>query len=60
MLNNLREARGMVKQSTDICKDFERQTDPETVKGWEAMKREWECDPSKPDPYKLVEKRKTR
>lgn len=47
----------MVKQCVDICKDFEQQTEPGTVKEWQAMKREWEYDMSKPDPYKLAEKR---
>ena len=57
LLKNLHEARGMAKRCVEICKDFERQTDQGTVKEWKAMKREWERDPSKPDPYKLVEKR---
>jgi len=59
LLKNLHEARRMAKRCVEICKDFERQTDQGTVQEWEAMKREWERDPSKPDPYKLVEKRES-
>jgi len=47
----------MAEKYVRICKDFERQTDPGTVKEWQAMKRNWESDPSKPDPYKFTEKR---
>ena len=47
----------MAKRCVEICKEFERHTDQGTIREWEAMKREWERDPSKPDPYKLVEKR---
>ena len=46
----------MARQCEEICRDFERQTDPGTVKEWQAMKRDWELDQSNPDPYKLVEK----
>ena len=47
----------MAKQCQKICNDFEKQTDPETVKDWREMKHGWEHDPMKPDPYKLTEKR---
>ena len=57
LLKNLHEARGMVKRCADTCKDFERLTTMGMVEEWKAMKRCWERDPSKPDPYKLVEKR---
>ena len=57
LLKNLHEAQRMVKRCVKICKDFERQTDSGTVKEWQAVKREWERDSSKPDPYELVEKR---
>ena len=57
LLKNLHEARRMARECEKICDDFERQTDPATVHGWQAIKRSWERDPSKPDPYKLVEKR---
>ena len=57
LLKNLREARKMVRQCEKICNDFEQQTEPETVDGWRAIKHSWERDPSKPDPYKLIEKR---
>jgi len=56
LLKNLHEARQMAAQSEGICRDFERQTDVETVNEWQAMKRSWELDPSSPDPYKLDEK----
>ena len=56
MLKNLDEARRMLGQCEKICKDFERQTDKGTVMEWRAMKSSWERDPSKPDPYRLVEK----
>lgn len=59
LLKNLHEARAMVKRCVEICEHFERQTDPGTVKEWQAMKRDWERDSSKPDPYKLVEKRES-
>ena len=57
LLRNLREAQQMAEQCKAICDDFECQTDPGTVREWQAMKRSWERDLSKPDPYKLVEKR---
>lgn len=47
----------MAQKCEGICDDFERQTDPGTVKEWQAMKRSWERDSSKPDPYKFTEKR---
>jgi hypothetical protein len=47
----------MAKECEKVCKDFEQQTDPETIDDWKAIKRSWEGDPSKPDPYKLTEKR---
>ena len=50
----------MSKRCAEICNDFEQQTDPGTVKEWQAMKRAWELDLSEPDPYKLVEKRGSR
>ena len=50
----------MVRQCEQICHDFEQQTDPATVNDWQAIKRSWERDPSKLDPYKLVEKRGSR
>ena len=56
LLKNLDEARRMLGQCEKICKDFERQTDKDTVMEWHAMKSSWERDPSKPDPYRLVEK----
>ena len=40
--------------------EFERQTSTETVKEWCEMKRSWEQDPSKADPYKVTEKRGSR
>jgi len=46
----------MAQQCETVCKDFERHTNAGTVKEWHAMKASWERDPSKPDPYKLVEK----
>ena len=49
----------MAQQCENTCNDFERQTNPGTVKEWQAMKRSWERDPSKPDPYKLAEKRES-
>lgn len=49
----------MAKRCVKVCKDFERQTNPGTIKEWQAMKRVWERDPSKPDPYKLVETRRS-
>lgn len=48
----------MVKRCKEICEDFEQQTDPGVIKEWQAVKREWERDPSKVDPYKLNEKRR--
>ncbi|KAF9779417.1 hypothetical protein BJ322DRAFT_1013173 [Thelephora terrestris] len=56
LLKNLHDARKMAKQCEKICSDFEVQTDPGTVKEWRAMKHGWERDPSKPDPFKLVER----
>ena len=50
----------MAERCTKICEDFEQQTDPGTVKEWQAVKREWEWDPSKPDPYKLAQKSQSR
>ena len=47
----------MAQRCEKICVDFERQTDPGTVKEWQAIKYSWEQDPSRPDPYKLAEKR---
>ena len=47
----------MAKQCEGICNDFERQTNPSIVREWQAIKRGWERDLSKPDPYKLTEKR---
>ena len=49
----------MVKRCVEVCEEFERQTDSGMVKEWQAMKRQWERDPSEPDPYKLAEKRKS-
>ena len=49
----------MVKRSEKICKDFEQQADAGSVSEWHAMKRSWERDPSKPDPYKFTEKRRS-
>ena len=46
----------MTQRCEKICNDFERHTDPGTVKEWQAMKRSWEHDSSKPDPYKLAKK----
>ena len=57
LLKNLHEARRMAKQCEGICNDFERQTNPSIVREWQAIKRGWERDLSKPDPYKLTEKR---
>lgn len=48
----------MAQRCEKVCNDFERQTDPGTVKEWQAMKRSWERDFSKPDPYKLARKSK--
>ena len=56
LLKNLHEARDMAQKCEKICKDFERQVDLGTIKGWRAMKDSWERDSSKPDPYKLTEK----
>ena len=50
----------MARQCEKICNEFERGTDPATVNDWHAIKRSWERDPSKSDPYKLVEKRGSR
>jgi hypothetical protein len=47
----------MAKECEKVCKEFEQQTDPETIEDWKAIKRSWEGDPSKLDPYKLTEKR---
>ena len=47
----------MARQCEKICNEFEQQTEPTIVNDWQAIKRGWERDPSKPDPYKLVEKR---
>ena len=58
LLKNLHEARRMARQCEKTCNDFERQTDSGTVEEWQAMKRRWERDSSKPDPYKLTEKRR--
>lgn len=49
----------MARQCEKICNDIESQTDPETVLEWRAVKNSWEHDPSKPDPYKLAEKRRS-
>ena len=57
LLKNLHEAQQMAEQCERICKEFESQTDLGTVAEWQAMKRSWERDASKPDPYKLIEKR---
>ena len=57
LLKNLHEARQMVQQCEETCQDFESRADPGTLMEWRAMKRSWERDPSKPDPFKLVEKR---
>ena len=46
----------MVQQCENTCNDFEHQTNPGTVKEWQAMKHSWERDPSKLDLYKLAEK----
>ena len=46
----------MAEQCEKICSDLERQTNPGIVKEWQAIKRNWERDPSNPDPYKLAEK----
>lgn len=58
LLKNLREAVEMTKKCEDTCKDFEVHRSPEIVNGWKLMKRMWELDPSKPDPYRVIEKGK--
>jgi hypothetical protein len=50
----------MSERCEETCYEFERQTNAETVKEWREMKRSWEQDPSKPDPYKVAEKRELR
>ena len=42
-----------------VCDEIEEQVDPETIEDWQAVKRGWECDLTKPDPYKLIEKRRS-
>ena len=60
LLKNLREARRMAKLCGNICSDFEQQADDSgIIKEWEAMKRSWERDSSKPDPYELIKKRES-
>lgn len=59
MLLNLHEARKMSKQCERTCATFKEQTDPGIIDEWLAMKRSWERDPSKPDPYKLIERRES-
>lgn len=56
LLKNLHEAQRSAQRCNGFCIDFERQTDPGTVKEWQAIKCGWERDPSKSDPYKLAEK----
>ena len=46
----------MSERCEETCHEFERQTSAETVKEWREMKRSWEQDPSKADPYKVTEK----
>ena len=48
----------MVEQCEKVCEDFERQTEPEVIEEWRTMKRCWEQDSSKPDPFKFSEKRR--
>ena len=57
LLKNLHEARGMARQCEKVCNEFEQQAEPATINDWQAIKRSWERDPSKLDPYKLTEKR---
>jgi hypothetical protein len=57
LLENLHEARLMAEKCETVCNDFEQQTDPGMVEEWQAMKCNWERDCSKPDPYRLIEKR---
>jgi len=47
----------MAQRCEKTCNDFECQADPGTIKEWQAMKRSWVYDLSKPDPYKFSEKR---
>ena len=42
-----------------ICDEIEEQVDPGTIEDWKAMKRGWEGDLTKPDPYELIEKRES-
>lgn len=58
LLKNLHEAVNMGKKCEKACKDFESQRAPAVIEGWRVMKRTWEMDPSKPDPYKVVEQGK--
>ena len=47
----------MTKQCQAICDEFEQQIDDRMVEEWRAMKRSWERDLTKPDPYRFTEKR---
>jgi hypothetical protein len=59
LLRNLHEARQMSQKCEKVCKDIEMQTDKGTVAEWCGAKSSWERDTSKPDPFKLAEKRRS-
>ena len=58
-MKNLHEAREMAEKCRKICDEIEDQIESEIIEEWRAMKHDWECDVTRPDPYKLIEKRRS-
>ena len=53
---NLLKAVAMSSKQRQVADDFTAMFPRETIEAWSLMVKEWEADPSKPNPYVLTEK----
>jgi len=53
---NLLKAVEMSSKQRQVAGDFTATFPHETIQAWGLMVKEWEVDPSKPNPYVLTEK----